>query len=162
MSIEEITEGIEENLNRDVSVDHIKLIEWAAVIARVSSLVLGILAIGILILIPIVCSLEIMYITLPTLRSTANKILFDGRKGFAQRTLEFTLRDAIKAIERAETIEMGENTALWIYLKIKLKAIMIEVFLVVFIAFGGGSSLIHAAEHIFQGVFEVLFGVQFE
>ena len=161
MNIDSIVTGIEQNIDGPQRLDYIKTIEWTNTIARISSLVLGILAISILILIPIICSLEIIYITIPTLRAFTDKIVYDGEPGFVQRTVQFTLRDAIKAIEISETIEHGENTALWIYLKIKLKAILLETFLVVFIAFGGGTALIYKAEQLFAGILQGWFGVQY-
>ena len=99
MNIDSIVTGIEQNIDGPQRLDYIKTIEWTNTIARISSLVLGILAISILILIPIICSLEIIYITIPTLRAFTDKIVYDGEPGFVQRTVQFTLRDAIKAIE---------------------------------------------------------------
>lgn len=159
MDIGTITEGIEQNLIEDPRLDYIKTIEWTSTIMRISSLVLGILAIVILILIPIVCALELIYITIPTLRSATDKYLYgDDTKGFVQHTLKFTLKDAIKAVEIANTIEQGENTALKTYLKIKIKAIMIEVLILVFVVGGGGTAVVNAAIRLFKGILNGMFG----
>lgn len=160
MDIDTITQGIEQNLSTDAHLDYIKTIEWTNTISRISSLVLGILVILILILIPIVCSLELIYITMPSIRYGVQKQLDSNTTpGFVKKSIEFTLKDGVKAVEIANTTQQGTDSALVVYLKIKIKAIMIEIFLLVFIVVGGGgTALVQKAQQLFSGALNAIVG----
>ena len=76
MSINQLVDNIEERLYSDGTVDNIAMIETADVIARVVAVVAGVLSWIIIILLPLVISLEIMYICFPFMREKSNELIF--------------------------------------------------------------------------------------
>ena len=131
MSIDQIVNELSRRSTSDSSVDYILLEEIMSIIQTIYPIILGFIATVILMIIPIVTTLEIIYICFPVIREFANDLLvkIEG-KGKAQNVLGFVLRDARKAVTIANTRMVGEHSALWIYLKLKSKSLIIASLLI--------------------------------
>lgn len=138
MDIGQMTNEIIARVNSDGSVDYIQLEESMSVINTIYPFVLGFLIVVITLLIPIVVSLEIVYICFPVIREGADEILIriEG-KGKKTSVLGFALRDARKAVKIANTDMVGEQSALWIYLKLKSASLALAVVLIALVAVFG-------------------------
>lgn len=161
MSIKEIMDGLNSRMSETGTVDYLDMIQSTSIIKEVASLVLGILVELILILVPIIASIEIVYICFPVIRDKADQLLdLDGRKvqgsGRAKTILQFTFRDAIEAVTIANTNMIGEQSALWIYFKLKMKSIMFLAFVVSFIL-SGSTQVVAFIHKLFVGVIEAIF-----
>ena len=75
MSIDELTNELERRLSYDGDLNHITLIESSGVIGRVASIILGILSLMIIILVPIIITMEVMYICFPAIREKTNELI---------------------------------------------------------------------------------------
>lgn len=150
MSVEDITNGISERLHADTGSDYIVIDSGAATIQRIGSIILGFLIMLTLILVPVIISLEVMYIVFPIIRSSVDVIGNKMKgKGHAKQVAGFLFRDAITAITITETTRPGDNP-LWIYLKIKIKTAMFLAFVIAMILQGSGP-LIRFAAKILKG-----------
>ena len=141
MSIGDLVNNLENRMYSDGTVDHISIIEVTDMIQRVSSVILGVLAWLILIMLPIVIAIEIIYICFPIIREKTNEMILKlEQRGYKHNIPGFVLRDAIKAIKDAEEQMAkgngdltGTSSALWIYIKIKLPAIFFAFFVLAFV-----------------------------
>lgn len=142
MSIDELTNELERRLSYDGDLNHITLIESSGVIGRVASLILGILSLMIIILVPIIITMEVMYICFPAIREKTNELITKlETKGADKRLLGIAFRDAKHAIEQVYCRGELNGTIgdmLWVYLKIKVKSIIFIFFLLSLVLQGGG------------------------
>lgn len=139
MSVSDITDAIENKVASDGSVDRITLLEGTGIISKVGSVLYGFMITIILILVPIVVTLEVIYICFPVIRNKIDDLAVKvATHGVAQKTIEFTLGDAMRAVKEAETTQTGKS-ALWIYLVAKLKSIMFIAFILALVLKGSGT-----------------------
>lgn len=143
MSVQDIIDGINRGIENhgDAGIDHSMMIEATSNISRVLSVLYGVLVVLIYIAVPVMISLEIMYICFPIIRSKTEEFLvkIEGR-GFMCRTLGFTLRDAREAVYRANTIDTGKSP-IYIYLVMKCKSVTVIMF-IIFIVLNGRENII--------------------
>lgn len=142
MSIDELTNELERRLSYDGDLNHITLIESSGVIGRVASIILGILSLMIIILVPIIITMEVMYICFPAIREKTNELITKlETKGADKRLLGIAFRDAKHAVEQVYCHGELNGTIgdmLWVYLKIKVKSIIFIFFLLSLVLQGGG------------------------
>lgn len=142
MSIDELTNELERRLSYDGDLDHITLIESSGIIGRVAAIVLGILSLMIVILVPIIVTMEVIYICFPAIREKTNELITKlETKGADKRLLGIAFRDAKHAIEQVYCQGELNGTVgdmLWVYLKIKVKSIVFVFFLLSLVLQGGG------------------------
>ena len=140
------------------------MIETADVIARVVAVVAGVLAWVILILLPLVISLEIVYICFPFMREVSNKLIFKlEQRGHKHNIPGFILKDAIKAVSMSEDMmakgdgdNTGSSSALWLYIKLKLPAIFFIFFVLAF-ALQGTSTIIALLSRLASGILDMIY-----
>lgn len=142
MSIDELTNELERRLSYDGDLNHITLIESSGIIGRVAAIVLGILSLMIVILVPIIVTMEVIYICFPAIREKTNELITKlETKGADKRLLGIAFRDAKHAIEQVYCQGELNGTVgdmLWVYLKIKVKSIVFVFFLLSLVLQGGG------------------------
>lgn len=157
MSIDEIISQLEEKIYSTGEVDSLFLLQSTSLIGRVASLILGILSVTIMLVTPFIISLEILYICFPFIREQVDKLLIkiEG-KGFKVNIVGITLRDAIEAVNQAETLSFEDRSALWIYMKIKCKSLLFLSFVVVFVV-RGSASIIAFVDSLFGPILRTLF-----
>lgn len=153
MDVDELVNDISNNVAQDNGVDYIKMTEGIDTINRFASIALGMITVLISILMPIVIALEILYINWPPVRSGVDKALVNG-PGKVQSTIKFFLRDGIKAVTEANTIETGKS-ANALYIGIKTKWIIITVICIA-IALCGASTIIGFIVRMLKGVIDVI------
>ena len=138
MSINQVKGDIIQKVTSDGSIDYIQLEESMLTINTIYPFILGFLVVSIMILIPIVISLEIVYICFPIIREGVDELLIriEG-KGKKTSVLGFALRDARKAVTIANTGMVGEQSALWIYLKLKAASLALVVVLIALVVVFG-------------------------
>lgn len=131
MTVDDIREGIANKASAgDGGVNQVKLIEGTMIITRVVSVILGFLSVFILIVIPLIIAGEICYICFPVIREKVDELIIKVEgKGVARRAVEITFRDAIEAVRVANTTEIGEHSAMWVYLRLKVKSLMFTMFI---------------------------------
>lgn len=156
MDVVDIIEDMEEASAKGTGSNVEALENFLPVIKVYVEKILGILVVSLIILLPIVISLEIAYIALPTVQSVFDKILFKS-KGVTNKILGFSLKDAIKACQEANTVQTGKSPML-LYLKYKIKTIMI-VGVVISLLLGLGTDLVWIIYRLFSGAIEQLTGV---
>ena len=156
MSIEKLVDELEDRMYYNGDLKQLDLMEWVAVFSRIMTFVLGLLAIIIVILVPIIVSIEIIYICFPVIREKTEKLLFNVEgKGNKLTVAGFTMRDAIEAVNIGETNYPGSTSLmLWEYLKIKSKAILLVMFLIGFVI--SGNSIVLFIDSIFRGIFKLI------
>lgn len=157
MEIQDLVGKLQDRIANDGSVDQIMMLEQTNIIERVASFTIGMLSLLIMIFVPIIVSLEIIYICFPICRDATEKIIVKiesrGKKGTA---IGFILRDALEAVKQANTTMIGEKSALWIYLGIKCKSLMFLMFIIVFIIRGSGP-IVGLVHKLFINVIETIF-----
>lgn len=126
MSVDEIVNDIQNGIVSTGGADYIQLIEQVGMIRTIAELILGLFVTIIIIGLPVIIALEICYINFPVMQSSFNNIL-NKTSGNINRALGLVLRDAKIALTRANTVETGRDVN-YIYLLIKLKAILIAIF----------------------------------
>lgn len=152
MSIEDIKEALAEKTESSGDLDYIQLREQTEIITRVVSIVLGILLVAIMIIVPLIITLEIMYICFPVIRGKMDMLVEKvENKGFLNKMAGFTLRDAKEAVEQANTVHIGEKSALWIYLGLKCKSMMFLMFIVALVIMGS-STIINFVWKLIDGL----------
>lgn len=160
MSIDDITRELENRLAYDGDLDHITLIESSGIIARISSIVLGMLSTIIIILVPIVVAVEVVYICFPAIREKTDELITKlETKGADKRLLGVAFRDAKQAIEIIYCSGQLTGTTgdvLWEYLKIKVKSI-IFVFFLLSLVIQGGAYIVDIVWNLVGNVIEQLF-----
>lgn len=163
MDTSRLIDELSSKLQSDGSIDNIRMIEIGDIIQTIGSLVLGLMSVLIVTLVPLIITLEICYICLPIMRGAADRlekllVKMEGR-GIANKVLGFTLRDAKKAVTEANTRMIGEQSALWIYFKIKIKSIFLVFFVLVFVIQGYGP-ITDFLWRLFGGLVEALLGIK--
>ena len=142
MASQDIAEGMKEYLYNDGMADYITMIEGLGLVGQIAGLIVGILVTLIIVGLPIVIAIELCYINFPTLQSGCNN-LYERLKGKPNQILGLVLRDAMLAVKLSHTSEYGKS-ANGIYLRLKVKAIFISLFLVA-LTLGPGQVLIQQA-----------------
>ena len=127
MSVNDILNDIGNKAVDNGEMDRILFSDITNGIIDFTEIILGLAIITIFILVPIVVSLELIYINAPVTRD-----LFDSIKGSDRKIAkiaEFSLRDAVESVERAA---MGEycGNANNAYIIIKVKSVTIIGFIV--------------------------------
>ena len=106
-SVQDIKDEIGEAIQNGGDYDYIQLIQQTSDVSRVLSVVYGVLVTVILILVPIIVSLELMYICFPLLRVHMESFVVKVEsKGIAGKVVGFTLRDAREAVYKADTLKV--------------------------------------------------------
>lgn len=126
MSVDEIVNDIQNGIVSTGGADYIQLIEQVGMIRTIAELILGLFVTIIIIGLPVIIALEICYINFPVMQASFNNIL-NKTSGNINSALGLVLRDAKIALTRANTVETGRDVN-YIYLLIKLKAILIAIF----------------------------------
>ena len=139
MTVTDIKGGIEQFLQNDGLADLVLLHEGLGLIGKVASVILGIFVLVTVVGIPIIIAIELAYINFPILRLSTDK-LYDRLKGRAGRIAGLMLRDAKQAVKESQTVHK-DTSVNFLYLKIKIKAIMLCIILVAF-SISGGATLI--------------------
>jgi hypothetical protein len=139
MDSQGIREQLLEDLGSTSEIDYVQMYEWVGVITKLISIVSGIIVYLIIIGVPLIMSIELMYLCIPVMQVTVK----EWRQKLGQRSqkaVELILRDAEIALQKANTIELGRSPIL-LYLLIKIKTIIISL-LVVLLALQGSPVLI--------------------
>lgn len=140
MTVDEIRDSIANKTSVDGGVDQVTVIEGTMIIARIASVVLGFLTVAIMILVPLVVTGEVCYICFPVIREKVDELIIKVEgKGVAQRAVGITFRDAIEAVKLANTVEIGKESALFIYLKLKIKSLMFLMFILALVLQGANA-----------------------
>lgn len=156
MSVDEIKSGLADKIESDGTFDYIQLIEQSGTIGRIASIVTGVLVVVILILVPLISACEIIYIAFPVFREKIDTLLVKIEdKGVAHKAIGFTLRDAIEAVERANTEYIGEKSAMLIYLQLKVKSLEFVMFIIA-IVLAGSSTIVSVVWKAIQGILDSL------
>lgn len=135
-SVQDIKDEIGEAIQNGGDYDYIQLIQQTSDVSRVLSVVYGVLVTVILILVPIIVSLELMYICFPLLRVHMESFVVKVEsKGIAGKVVGFTLRDAREAVYKADTDSIGKHP-LAIYLKLKCASMMMVMFVIAIVLTG--------------------------
>lgn len=153
MSTGDIIDDITGKLSADGGVDYLQLNTGLELVSKISSVILGLLSMMIMMVVPIVVVLELIYINVPTIRDKIDDVMIRGT-GVAMNALKFTLRDASKAVEEANTTKTGRS-ANYVYLCLKVKWIFIVVFAVAMVV-GGGPVLINVLIKLLSGIIRVI------
>lgn len=156
MSIQDITNELEKRTTSDGTVDRIQLIQQVTDITRITGFLYSLLSSIILVVVPLIVSLEITYMCFPLLREGLERLSIKFEKiTMANRVLGVCLRDAREAVTRANTVQTGRS-ALFIYAGIKLKSLMIVMF-VVCLVLKGGPDIINFVMSLIGSVIDYIF-----
>ena len=140
----------------DGGINHIALIEGTNIVIDIFVALLNIFCGVIMIGLPIVVAIEVCYINIPLFQNKCHNLYY-RLEGKANQILELTIRDAMVAVERANTTEAGKNANL-IYFQIKCKQIFLSVFIVAMVL-GPGPILIGYAFTFAKNIVNVLKGI---
>lgn len=140
ISVSDIAEQLDERTKSNGKIDQIMLWESTSIIGRIASMVLGFLTMILLILVPIVTALEVAYIAFPPLREALDqyKVYMEDSKGVKNTALGFVLRDAVEAVKQANTEQIGKKSAMWIYLELKIKSVLMIGYILAVVLQGSG------------------------
>ena len=156
MSIEDIKDGLAERTESSGDIDYIQLIESTGIIGKIATLVFGFLATAIMIIVPLIVTIEIIYICFPIIREKIDDLIVKvENKGIANKVLGFTLRDAKRAVEEANTVMIGQKSALWIYLKLKCTSMTFLMFILALVIMGS-STIVNFVWKLFEGIFATI------
>lgn len=157
MNIRKLVDELQNKISNSGGINRLLMLESTDAIKRVFSLILGILCVIILITIPIIVAIEIIYIVFPIIRLKADEAIFKiDSGGHKHNMLGFMLRDAVEAVKIANTRMIGEESALWIYLKIKCKSVLFICFIVAFVL-RGSSSMVQFISNLFSRIIDTMF-----
>ncbi len=134
MNPSEIKQGLQEHLDTIYNVDLSSIYETEMMVQNIASIVFGTIANLLIIFMGLVTALDIAYITLPLFREVVARTKWDGSK---HKYLRLVSKDAISAIEQANTIETGRGI-LGIYLLKRLKTYLICAFVLTILIGGSG------------------------
>lgn len=115
--------------------DYISFYEGLLTINTITGKVLSILVTLITILVPLMISLEVCYVSFSPFREVINRVLTNSG-GALHGAFQFTFKDAQEAVRREAVY--GTSKALLEYLKIKVKSIYIIVFVIALTLSGNG------------------------
>lgn len=151
MSVEEITQSIIDKAESDGSIDHIMFLEQTDAIVRIANILYGVLSTIILLFVPLVISIEVIYINFPIIRGKIDDLLIkvEGH-GIAHRMAGFALGDAVEAVRVACTAETGRS-AIYIYLVNKCKSLMFIMFIICLVI-NGTSDIINYVWSLIENV----------
>ena len=153
MSVNDIINDLGGKVQSDGTVDYLTMYTGLELVTQIGEMLLGIACVIIIIPIPIVATLEIIYINIPPVRELTEKIMFKG-EGYIQKAIQFTLHDAVRAVKEANTCTTGKS-ANYLYLMIKLKWIFITV-LALAVVINGTSTIVSLLMSIFSGIIEAV------
>lgn len=153
MQVEDLVRELRNKALNGQGVNHLQLHNGIDLISRISEFILGILAVLIITVLPLIVTLEIIYINFPIVRGQLDNVR-DRGTGHFKKAVEFSLRDAIKAVEQANTVQTGKS-ANFIYLVLKIKWICLVVF-AISIVLGGGELIISILMSLLSGLLDVL------
>lgn len=153
MSVQEVVNGINDQVVDDGGFNLILLYESMIHSDNIISTVIGVLIAITVIGMPIIIALEVLYINIPVFQSNICKIA--EQNDAAKKISGFILRDAHIAIARADTLETGRS-ANQEYLLIKAKVVFI-VFLIIGIAMGPFNAIAQFLADQIQHIITVLF-----
>ena len=156
MSVQEITDGMSKYIESDGHLNYIALIESTNTITQIFAFLITLFAGIIVIGLPIIVGIELCYINLPAIQNHYNN-LYGRLEGKANQILGIVIRDALIAIERANTTEYGKNVNT-IYIRIKGKQIFLAVFIVAMVL-GPGPILIGYALTFVRSLIDVDKGI---
>lgn len=126
-------------MSDDGGADYLALYEGLGIAGDVISWILGILIVIVLIGLPVIVSIEVLFLNVPTFQSTIDRMMEENKT--ANKIIGTCLRDAKRAIYRANTSETGQS-ANGIYFGIKLKTVFIT-FVIIGIVLGPGVILVN-------------------
>lgn len=153
MSVNDILNDLGGKVQSDGTVDYLTMYTGLELVTKIGEMLLGIACVLIITLIPIVATLEIIYINIPPVRELTEKIMFQG-EGYIQKAIQFTLHDAVRAVKEANTCTTGKS-ANYLYLMIKLKWIFITV-LALAVVINGTSTIVNLLISLFSGIIEAV------
>lgn len=157
MDIDTIVDGIDEKLSEPSGVDYIMYFQSTTTIGRICSLIYGILSTIILITVPLIASLELVYICFPVVRDRVDDWIVKVQpKGITSKAIGIALGDAQEAVRQANTTKTGKS-ALYLYLIIKIKSLMFLMFVLVLVLQGIGP-IVSLVWHFIENIVNVLFG----
>lgn len=155
-SVQGIKEGIGDAIESGGEYDYIQIIQSVSDIRRVIGFLYGFLIVVIMIVVPIIITLELMYICFPILRVQMENLAIKVEgSGFVGKAVGFSLRDARTAIQKSETNLVGKHP-LTIYLKLKCTSMMM-VMLVIAIVLTGADSFIGFVRSLVDNVISHIF-----
>lgn len=156
MDIDKLIEELKETFGADNGADQILIRESSSTISRIASFILGFLTVIIIIIFPLIVSLEIVYIAFPAIRDKVDQLaVWMDTKGADARIVSVAFRDAKEAIARANTVETGRSP-FWIYLIMKIKSIYF-VFFVIALVIQGGDSIVRMVFNLLGGLITHIF-----
>lgn len=157
MSTQEIIDGLTDQLYSNGDVDYIWLSSGIEFVSKVANTILSIMVAILVIGTPLIVSLELAYINFPIIQSKLGGAI-DKTTGRTNKILRFTLRDGIRASERAaEDPDRNVNIE---YMKLKFWTIFITT-LIIAMALGGASVFINFMVRILQGPIDVITDAMF-
>lgn len=159
MSIDNIMQSIEEKASYDTNGDLLNtrlLRDGVYNLFKIANPVLGFLLVLLTISIPIIITLEVVYIAFPLFRTTIDKIdeSVNAKLAAFHRTIGFVFRDARHALKVSESRQTGRS-AMWEYLVIKIKSVMFLTFLIALVI-NGWQPILGLVYRMFSGVFNLL------
>lgn len=149
----QIVDGMKEYLQTDGTADYISMIQGLGIVGQIAGLIVGMLVAMIMVGVPIIVSIEVMYINFPVFQSKCNN-LYHRLEGKANTALGLVLRDAFRAVELSHTSEYGKSVNA-IYLRLKCVAIFISIFIVAIVV-GPGQIIISYAWNLISGMLSTL------
>jgi len=159
MSVDEIVDGLDERTSAGThdDIDWMSYKTYTDVISRITRTIMLLLIYLIVILVPLIISLEIIYICFPVIREKMDEFIIKVEgKGIAHKALGFSLKDAKKAVEVAATIKTGRS-ALYYYTVNKVKSIMFLAYILAWVLLGA-TDLIDMVVRLTSGLFEIVIG----
>lgn len=140
-SVKEIADEVEKAIEASDGYDYISIIQYTGDFNKVIGIVYGIVSTLIMILVPIIITIEICYICFPIMREPVEKLTIKlESSGIACKVVGLTLGDAKKALNIAETKQTGRS-ALWEYLKIKCTSVMVVMLVITTILYASGPTV---------------------
>lgn len=151
MTVDDIIRGIEEGIQHDGGANYITMLEGMGLLGNIFSILTGLMVSVIIIGMPIIIAIEVMYLNLPFIQGKFDNLLIktSGKKHDA---LEFTIKDAKRALIAANTVETGRSVNR-IYLSIKIKAVFIAA-LIIGLVLGVGPAVLSFLWKLVTSVFE--------
>lgn len=147
---EGLLEEIESRATSNGEVDYLMLTNILEVVQSFTSKFIGFMIVLVAVGLPIIIALEVIYINNSTLQDTEERIR-DSKGG---KVLGVVLRDGIRAVKLANTVETGKAVGI-VYLGIKIKKIVIVTIIEV-ILITGSDIIVSLVGKLLGGLFSVL------
>lgn len=154
MGTDEIIAELESYLDNDGYADYITMIEGLGLVGGIAGIIVGLLVVLIIIAVPIVSAIELLYLNIPAIQDTFENIS-NKLTGKRQNLLGLVLRDARLAVKLSKTSEIGHSIG-YIYLRLKLKTIILSV-LIVAMVLGPGQFLLSLASDLVSDIVSTIF-----